>query len=335
MSLASSSSRVVGLLLLALPLLGADGQVTRTANLREGPSGTSAVVAQLDASSLVQILDPTPQNGYLRVRTSDGQEGWVWARNVQFQQTRARGRHPTPFASRLAAARRRSSGPCAASLDQCPVVGCEKAGTPHALLNQRKRTVPPESAPVALSFQDFRSLQAAADNAGIAQGSDLDETARHKLQGLSVGGRTLGEASVVQLAGFVSPERNLQKGSAESVNCRLTGVDETDVHVPLVEDAEGSEYESVVVEPIPQSRPATWNLALWRQVQRDGTRMLVRGQLMYDNLHQVNDDPAHPQSGQPKRFTLWEIHPITAVFLCARPSNDCDPADPSQWDEVH
>src|SRR5712692_11014569 len=103
MSLVSSSSRVAGLLLLALPLLAADAQVTRSANLREGPFGTSAVIAQLDAASLVQILDPTPQSGYLHVRTSDGHEGWVWARNVQVQQGRARGRHPKPFASRLAA----------------------------------------------------------------------------------------------------------------------------------------------------------------------------------------------------------------------------------------
>jgi len=62
MSLISSSSRVAGLLLLALPLLAADAQVTRTATLREGPPALPPSL-QLDASSLVQILDRRGRTG--------------------------------------------------------------------------------------------------------------------------------------------------------------------------------------------------------------------------------------------------------------------------------
>jgi hypothetical protein len=44
----------------------------------------------------------------------------------------------------------------------------------------------------------------------------------------------------------------------------------------------------------------------------------------------VIDNPASPKKGQPKRFSLWEIHPITAFYVC--PAGDgCDPAQLGQW----
>ncbi|HXB55417.1 MAG TPA: hypothetical protein VN461_11575 [Vicinamibacteria bacterium] len=183
---------------------------------------------------------------------------------------------------------------------------------------------------VTLTFADLRALQGSTDQKGIAQGADI--TDRGVLVDLDLGGgRKISEGTLVQVAGFISPERNLVKGSAESVNCRLTSADETDVHLPIVETAEGTEFESLVVEPIPQGRPPNWNLTLWKNIQTDGTKLLVRGQLMYDNIHTVNDDPSHTQGGQPKRFTLWEVHPISAIFECAVPSNDCDPAREADW----
>lgn len=60
-----------------------------------------------------------------------------------------------------------------------------------------------------------------------------------------------------------------------------------------------------------------------------GKQVLVIGGLTYDNEHFANDNPAGPKSG-PKRFSLWEIHPITAFFVC--PAGDgCDPTQLGQW----
>ena len=55
----------------------------------------------------------------------------------------------------------------------------------------------------------------------------------------------------------------------------------------------------------------------------------MTGQLLYDNMHRVNDDPENDQSGQPKRFSLWEIHRITAVGVCKR--DDCDAKVDDDW----
>jgi hypothetical protein len=317
--------------------------VTRSSILRGDHDASSTLVKRLDVSTPLTVLDMNPQNGYLHVRTADGTEGWVFARNISVIAERpaaggaAAGRqparHPTPFAARAAKARSRSAGACAASLDQCTEDGCDAPGTPHALLNHRKRTVPPDGSAVTLTFADLRALQGSTDRKGIGQGADIAD--RAVLTNLDIGGgRTISEGALVQLAGFISPARSLGPGSAESVNCRLTSAHDTDVHIPVVETAVGTEFESLVVEPIPQGRPPTWNLTLWKKIQTDGTKLLVRGQLMYDNIHRVNSNPDHPQGGQPKRFTLWEVHPIVAIFECAVPSNDCDPTREGDWLQV-
>jgi hypothetical protein len=43
-------------------------------------------------------------------------------------------------------------------------------------------------------------------------------------------------------------------------------------------------------------------------------------------------DENNPLSGQPKRFSLWEIHPITSVKVCKRSTlSQCDPDRASDW----
>lgn len=75
---------------------------------------------------------------------------------------------------------------------------------------------------------------------------------------------------------------------------------------------------------IPQiAKPAGWDSVTLNRLA--GKQVPPVGGLSYDNEHLVNDGPAHPKSGQPKRFSLWEIHPITAFYVC--PAGDgYDPA---------
>jgi hypothetical protein len=39
----------------------------------------------------------------------------------------------------------------------------------------------------------------------------------------------------------------------------------------------------------------------------------------YDNKHSINDDEDNPMGGQPPRFSLWEVHPITEFEVCTTP----------------
>ncbi len=95
--------------------------------------------------------------------------------------------------------------------------------------------------------------------------------------------------------------------------CRLKASSDSDIQLPIVEDPEGTEFESVVAEPIPQHPVPGVSLATLKQLQRDGTKVLVQGQPMLDNAHVANDDADNPISSEPKRFTLWDIHPVTTA----------------------
>src|SRR5690606_30055544 len=57
-----------------------NGEVIRmatTLNLRAAPSPTGAVIAELTSGTPLIVLGRTANDGWLKVRITDGQEGWV------------------------------------------------------------------------------------------------------------------------------------------------------------------------------------------------------------------------------------------------------------------
>ena len=81
---------------------------------------------------------------------------------------------------------------------------------------------------------------------------------------------------------------------------------------------------------IPQDRPANWTS---KEVDKlRGKVLLIEGGLFYDNLHFANVDANNPIPRQPKRFSLWEIHPVTSVKVCEKIKvSQCDPDQASDW----
>src|ERR1041384_3206715 len=77
-------------------------------------------------------------------------------------------------------------------------------------------------------------------------------------------------------------------------------------------------------------RPAGWDAGTLNRINDEGLPVLVVGGLTYDNEHLVNKDKTHIKSGQPKRMSLWEIHPITEFYVCVD-AHGCDPAVHDQW----
>ena len=62
--------------------------------------------------------------------------------------------------------------------------------------------------------------------------------------------------------------------------------------------------------------------------------MLAIGLLTYDNGHQVNADKNHPRGRNPKRISLWELHPIIEFYVCPK-FETCDPETPnSKWQSL-
>ena len=69
-------------LALASGLTAQTAMVQRNVNLRRDPSVTEVPIVLLTPPATLRLLETTKQQGYMHVRTSMGQEGWVWAKNV-------------------------------------------------------------------------------------------------------------------------------------------------------------------------------------------------------------------------------------------------------------
>lgn len=209
------------------------------------------------------------------------------------------------------------SKPCATTLSACGEIGCAKPNSADALANKFKRNIPSQHVPLILTLDDFEKLQESADTL-VGQHVSLREAKRAKLKDLSVSNGTVAEGDFVEVHGFLvgSPHPNKK----ESVNCRLTTSKNNDFHLTLARTPNDSDFEGIVVEMIPQQRHTKWTIPRLNRIEQQKSMVRVRGSLFYDNKHSINDDEDNPIGGQPPRFSLWEVHPITAFDVCTKPS---------------
>lgn len=295
--------------------------VTQPAMLRSAPGTTAGVLRALAVGTTLRWLDGQQSGSFMRVVGADGPVGWVRASQVAVDA-------PPEAAGALTA-----QPPCESSLSDCGTAGCAQAGTTQALFNRQKRKAAATGTAVALTFPDFVSLQTKAD-ALVGQGQELDATERAKLKTITVAGKSTGEGKRVRIVGFLAPGLPPNANTGESVNCRLTGVGNNDFHLSLVRTKTGSRFKGVVAEMVPQQRPAAWTLAALKTIQQAKRKVMVEGNLFYDNHHVVNSDASHPIGGQPARASLWEIHRIAKFWSCEQADGSCDPTKPSEWKEL-
>lgn len=337
---------VMLLLLVGQVFAQKQGTVTASVRLRPSPSTKEAPISVIQQGAQVTLLDPSPKDGFLHVKTADNKEGWIGEKFVSSGAKTAKGRpvgrrklarkrqnrevEPMPGASPTATTLSGSrSGACAPDLASCSNNGCSPAGSTHALENQLKRTLPSGSGlGTVLTFDDFASLQQQADDL-VGEGKELTADDRAKLSGMNVSSGSVSEGDLVTVVGYLvgTPHPN----TGESVNCNLRGVANNDFHIPISNDPGNSDFQGIVVEMIPQNRPDEWSLANLTTVETDQQLVMITGQLLYDNLHHVNGDANNPKGGQPHRFALWEVHPITQFMICTKQDNSCDPNQAGDW----
>ncbi len=65
------------------PALADEAVLTRNANLRRDPSTARPPIRRRAPPDEVEIIDPTPTNGYYHVRDEDQEEGWVWGGSIR------------------------------------------------------------------------------------------------------------------------------------------------------------------------------------------------------------------------------------------------------------
>ena len=281
-------------------------------NMHDAPAG--ATIATLAAGKKIQIIGISP-DGWVRVRADD-RKGWVDRHFL--------GPDITPkFALKASTAKA-----CPTTLAKCPLNGCAAPDSDHAIFNIAKHG-PPTGTLDQLTLKTFASLQKAADKV-VGQGADLDKEDRETIRHLSVDGATLGEGALVEVSGFIVGKPHANSG--ESVNCGLKTEANNDIHISIAPTAASTEFAGIVVEMIPQDRNSNWTAAALQKVAKSKKRVRVVGQLFYDNLHRVNGNASSPMNGQPKRFALWEVHPITEFLVCTQ--TPCDVTKSAQWTKL-
>ena len=300
------------------------GQVTTTKKtaLKASPNAHGATATTLAPNTDLRWLMGQRKGKYVRVMMPKGPSGWVLEADVKI----------VTQADLTSIALEGSSQPCVvpATLSACTTknpTGCSTPGTSHALANQLKRTVPPPGNPTPLTFENFSQLQDAAV-ALVDQGLEISPADRGKISSIDLSDVTAGEGSRVRLVAFLS-EGKPHPNSGESVNCNLKTEANNDIHISITEVKSASEFESIVVEMIPQNRPANWTSKNVGKLR--GKLLMIEGGLFYDNIHFVNSDAQNAMPNQPKRFSLWEIHPVTSVKVCKKANNQCDANRPSDW----
>ena len=194
-----------------------------------------------------------------------------------------------------------SAKACRTSLDQCPDQGC---GGGDAKLNVKKnRTDAPAGAIESWTFEEIMHVE---DERPTAWQTGQDRTAVEDL----------GEDTPIAFVGYMigaHPE------SPETCNCKLSGENNNDYHINLVEHKNDSFTSSAVVEMTASSAIETPNWKLDKLTGRlDNSNppvVRVTGYLLFDSEHVS-------RSGG-ERETIWEVHPVIKLEFCT--SGD-DPA---------
>ena len=71
-------------------------KLKRRSNLRADHDISSEILRLLPTTTKLTVLSAQVQGGYLHVRTGQGEEGWVYARNVTVSPTRAGRKREAP-----------------------------------------------------------------------------------------------------------------------------------------------------------------------------------------------------------------------------------------------
>ena|SRR5690349_10716499 len=212
---------------------------------------------------------------------------------------------------------------------KCTVDGNGGKDTAKVLENHSKNNFCVTGNPTAITYDDFKGLQKTADDNGLKQG--LDQS-RNSLISIfpSSGGSKIGEGTLVQFVTFLLKAHPSNVGSGENVNCKLTQPDENDIHIELTMDrSDDDPCNGVTAEMSPHFRPAEWTKLT--TLDKFDRPVRVTGPLFYDDSHTPCHGTVRPN---PKRISVWEIHPVYQFEICKATGKDlksCDVKDNSVW----
>ena len=312
MALSRRLFAILGTLTLSCVLLGEEAVVRRNVYVRAEPSTASKILRKLEPPEEVEVLDPDPTNGFVRVQADGGIKGWVWAEFIRA--------HAPPETVLPAAAATHADAADAISETwekPEPTVGnfvvngvtCGPTGSGETRdqgTNRRKNRTDIPTSYHSVTWKAIAELPYPRPAPKSREHFTPEQLAPIEKY----------EGAAVQTIGYVVAIKP-QKGNSESCNCGMKGEAATDWHIALAQHPGDGEKTSVVVEPTPRIKKnhPNWtkkNLEPWLN---EDMPVRISGWLLFD--------PEHTNHLNKYRSTLWEIHPITKIEVW----ND----DKDQW----
>jgi len=218
------------------------------------------------------------------------------------------------------------------TLNACPKIGCSKPGSPLAVTNSQKHATAMSGHAAKLTFDDLKTLQADVDDKFkngpiVIKGERVTSPHNMKaaprkiiLSGLTTASGPFSEGDYVELQGFIaSTKLPPHANTGETVNCKLTDAPSNDFHINITPSKNQDETEGVVVEMIPQNpnrRDKEWNLDKLTKIQKQQLPVRIQGRLFFDSEHKPNTKKTTKTDRNPKRFSVWEIHPLSSFDVC-------------------
>jgi hypothetical protein len=207
--------------------------------------------------------------------------------------------------------------------NKCGIKGAGTAADKIAESKAKNNFCGNADAPVRLSSDDFLTLQKASDDLGSQKFTDRSPL--HDL--VSIGDAKVGEGTVVEYVAFVLDAHYSNVSKGETVNCKISGKPNNDIHIVLVQDPSDDPCTSLTAELSPHFRPTGWTDSAVNGAGKHPVR--VRGQLFFDSSHQ----PCRgSKRASPARQSVWEIHPAYAFDVCKKTTiEDCKNATDDDW----
>lgn len=290
--------------------------VTRNVNLRPDPSTNETPIDKLTPPTQLQLVEVGATNGFLHVKV-DGEEGWVWAKNVHVQQTPSPGGGGgTPSGGTAATAISPDwdkPAPQTASFESDEGPCGETGNGGDTDTNRRKNRTDVADSYHLVTWGAINTL----DYAKSAPKSRMDWTSDQLATITPVEGAAITVEGYLYKVRVESSSLNAEKGG-ETTNCNARLANDVDWHMPLTANLGDGEDVAIIVETTPRVRRQhpNWTTARLKPwTEHIGTKansgynkqkVRISGWLMLDPEHKDMIE-------QGLRSTLWEIHPITKI----------------------
>ena len=295
---------LVCLLGFVVPCHAQNAEVRRKVYLRNSPDVKDKSLVLLKPGDELELINYVATNGFLYVRTDDGEEGWVKEEFVTVAQD------PKKIRTALAAPSGEVSGSISGDWEKpepnkttfqgidgtCPWNG-DNSDPDTFIRKNRSDTADGDG----IEYHDVKWEAIATLAYPVAKPLRKNWTAKQLEQIRPF------EGVAVRTVGYIVAYKPQNRGSGEGTNCHFTAASETDTHMALVQDEGDAEKTSVVIEFTPRFLKGhpNWNKGKLSDWINSDKPVRISGWFMLD--------PDHRNHLNRFRSTLWEIHPITKI----------------------